>query len=114
MTWLLVALIAASLPALATALIRMPAVRQYAAREAAAAVRRELGLIAKVEEVHLQLTPLSVIATGIRLEHPRSGPVATAAALRIRPSLRGLLRGQIDLRDVTVQYATVWLKIRDG
>jgi translocation and assembly module TamB len=113
--WLLIlGLCAGIVPAIAASLIRTRVVRQYAAREAAAAVRRELGLIARVDEVHLQLTPLQVIATRIRLDHPRSGPVAAAAALRIRPSLRGLLRGQLDLSDITIEYATVWLKIRDG
>jgi translocation and assembly module TamB len=115
MKWLLIlGLCAGSVPAIAASAIRTRVVRQYAAREAAAAVRRELGLIAHVDEVHLQLTPLQVIATRIRLDHPRSGPVASASALRIRPSLHGLLRGQLDLSDITIEYATVWLKIRDG
>lgn len=113
--WLLVlGVMATGAPALGAWVAGMPAVRAYAAREASAALRRELGLDAAIGDVRLEVSPVAVVASDIHLDHPKYGPFAEVATLRIRPSLRGLLHGRIDLRDVTVETATVWLTVRDG
>jgi len=113
--WLLVAglLVAFGPVALAT-LAQTQFAREYAGREAAAALRRELGLTAQIGEVDVDSALGTILARDIVLEHPEHGRFAKASALRIRPSWSALLRGQVDLHAITIERPTVWLKVRDG
>lgn len=101
-------------PIALAALGRTQLAREYAGKEAAAALRRELGLVAEIDEVDLDTRALTVVARGIRLSHPRHGRFARASTLSIRPSWWALLRGRIDLHAIKIERATVWLKVRDG
>jgi hypothetical protein len=113
--WLLaLSLLAVALPSAAATLARTRMGREYIGREAAAALRRELGLYARIDEIDVDVSRLAVVARGIHLSHPVHGAFAAASELRIRPSWWALLRGRLDLHAITLERATVWLKIRDG
>src|SRR5689334_11520334 len=93
--WLLSAtLIFAGGPAVLAVIARTRLVREYTGHEVAAALRRELGLRAQIDEVEVDIGALSVVARGIRLEHPTQGRLARVDTLRIRPSWWALLRGK--------------------
>lgn len=102
------------LPVAATAIVRLPAVRAYAAREAAQVLKSELGLVAGIREVDIDPAHFAVVARDIRLVHPENGPIAQAEVLRIFPSWWALARGALDLHGITIERATLWLKLRDG
>src|SRR5262245_32330788 len=100
--WLVVlALLCAGAPMAAAAISQTQMAREYAGREVAAALRRELGLIADIDEVDLDTARLSIVARGIALVHPQQGRIASAGLLRIRPSWWALLRGRVDLHAIT-------------
>jgi translocation and assembly module TamB len=101
-------------PTVLAAVSQAKIVREYAGRQAALALREQLGLIAQIDEVQVDLSRLRVAARGIVLDHPEHGRFAKADLLEIRPSWWALLRGRIDLHSITIERATVWLKIRDG
>ena len=113
--WLVaLALLFAGGPVALAALSRTRLAREYAGREAAEALRRELGVVAHIDEVDLDTEKLSIVARNIGLEHPKHGRFALVTTLRIRPSWWALLRGQVDLHAITIERATVWLKVRNG
>jgi translocation and assembly module TamB len=97
-----------------SALVRTRGAREYAGQEVSDALRKELGLIADIEDVHLDPQRLEVVARGIKLTHPEHGPLALAAELRVRPSWRALLMLQLDLHAITLTQPEITLKIRDG
>ena len=107
-------LLAVALPAGAAMLARTRVGREYIGREVSAALRRELGLHARIAEIEVDPSSLSVIARGLHLMHPDQGAFASANSLRIRPSFGALLRGQLDLHEIELERPTVWLKVRDG
>lgn len=88
--------------------------REYAGREVANVLRTELGLVATIDDVHLDPQRLEVVARGINLVHPQHGQFARAAELRVRPSWRALIRMHLDLHAVTLTRPDITLKIRDG
>ena len=104
----------AGFPATLAAVARTRMAREYAGREAAAALRRELGLSAHIGEVDVETSPLTIVARDIRLDHPRHGPFVKASELRIKPTWFALLMGRVDLHAVRIEHATVWLRVRDG
>jgi len=97
-----------------SALARTRAAREYAGHEVANVLRSELGLVAKIDDVHIDPQRLEVVARGIELTHPVHGPFARAGELRVRPSWRALLMLQLDLHAVTLSQPDITLKIRDG
>jgi translocation and assembly module TamB len=101
-------------PVALAAVARTQLAREYAGREVAAVLHRELGMTAEIDEIDLDTDGLAVTASGIRLWHPEHGRFVRAAVLRIRPSWWALLRGELDLHAITIEHATVWLKVRDG
>jgi translocation and assembly module TamB len=103
-----------SLPIVAGALARTPLARAYAGREATKALKRELGLTARIDEVDIDPSRLAVVVRGVSLDHPTEGRFADAEALRIRPSWWALMRGSLDLHAITIERATLFLKVRDG
>lgn len=101
-------------PLMVTSVARSPFARAYAKAEASRAIERELGLIAHIRDVDLDPTRLSLVARGITIDHPVHGRLVEAESLRIRPSWYALLTGRVDLNIISIQKATVHLKIRDN
>lgn len=97
-----------------TALAHTKMAREYAGREVANVLRNELGLVAEIDDVHVDPRALEVVARGIRLTHPKFGPLARAESLRIRPSWRTLFRLKLDLNAIELTRPDITLKIRDG
>ena len=104
----------AGLAAGLTALAHTQIAREYAGREVANVLRSELGLIATIDDVHVDPQRLEVVARGINLVHPKQGQFARAAELRVRPSWRALILAHLDLHAVTLTRPDITLKIRDG
>lgn len=78
------------------------------------AVQEELGLRANLGHVHLELIPFALVASDVALDDPIYGRLAEAGTLRIRPSLRALFRGTLDLAGIDLEDASVRLVVRDG
>lgn len=101
-------------PLMVTAVARSPFARAYAKNEASRAIARELGLVAYIRDVDLDPGRLSLVARGISIDHPEHGRLVDAVSLRIRPSWWALATGGVDLNIISIEQATVHLKIRDG
>jgi translocation and assembly module TamB len=108
------ALLVLAMPLLTAAAARSPAVREYARQEIERAIRSELGLTGVISDVDIDPHTLSVIARHIVLDHPQHGRFVEAELLRIRPSWWSLLRGHLDLHNISIDRATVWLVVRDA
>lgn len=78
------------------------------------AIRGELGLSARLGSVQLELFPLAVVGRRIALSDPVYGRFVSAEELRIQPSFRGLLRGELDLHRVEIRRARLRLVVRQG
>jgi translocation and assembly module TamB len=102
------------LPLLMAALARTAAVREYARQEAEHAIRRELGLSVLISDIDIEPRTLTFVARQIVLDHPQRGRFVEAELLRIRPSWWALLHGRIDLHNITIDHASLWLVVRDG
>lgn len=102
------------LPIAAGAIARTPAMRAYAGQEATRALREQLGLTADIAEVDIDPERFEVLVRRVSLDHPTHGRFADAEALRIRPSLWALMRGSLDLHTITIEQATLFLKLREG
>jgi translocation and assembly module TamB len=113
--WPVIGLLAvAGVPLLLAAVMQTPWMREYARQQAEAALRRELGLSGVVEGIEVEPRTLTFIANGITLDHPQHGRFVEAEQLRIRPSWWALLHGRIDLHNISIERASVWLVLRDG
>jgi translocation and assembly module TamB len=108
------AVLALLTPLLMAALARSSVVREYARQEAERAIRRELGLSVLISDIDIEPRTLSFVARQIVLDHPQHGRFVEAELLRIRPSWWALLRGRIDLHNITIDRASLWLVVRDG
>ncbi|HEY2735342.1 MAG TPA: hypothetical protein VGI70_15200, partial [Polyangiales bacterium] len=106
-------LVVVAAPLLLAAGARSAVVREYARQEAERAIRSELGLSGVISDVDIEPRTLSVVARHIVLDHPDHGRFVEAELLRIRPSWWALLRGRIDLHNITIDRATLWLVVRD-
>lgn len=104
----------ACLPIALAAVARTQVVREYAGREAARALKRELGLTARIGQIEIDSAWFDIVARDIVLDHPMHGRVVEAKVLRISPSWWALVRGAVDLHGITIERASVWLKLRDG
>jgi translocation and assembly module TamB len=107
-------LLAVSIPLLLAVAVRSPPVREYARQQAERAIRAELGLVGVIADVDIEPRTLTIVARHIVLDHPLHGRFVEAELLRIRPSWRALLRGRVDLHNISIDQATVWLVVRDG
>jgi translocation and assembly module TamB len=113
--WLLIAFgMLMLVPIVAAALARTPFMREYARQQAVRAIQNELGLSGLIEDIDVEMRSLTFVARQITLDHPAHGRFVEAELLRIRPSWWALLRGQIDLHNISIDRASVWLEIRDG
>ena len=101
-------------PSLIAAAVRSPLVREYARQEAERAIRGELGLSGVIADVDIEPRTLSLVAREIVLDHPKHGRFVEAKLLRIRPSWWALLRGRVDLHNISIDGASLWLVLRDG
>jgi len=81
---------------------------------AVAAIQEELGLRATLGHVQLELFPFGIVARDVALDDPVYGRLADAEILRVQPSLRGLLRGVVDLSAIEIEDASVRLVVSDG
>jgi translocation and assembly module TamB len=107
-------LLLVGVPLALVAVIRTPAALEYIRQQAELAIRDELGLIGLVQDVSVEPSTLSIVASGITLDHPQHGRFVEAKQLRIRPSWWAILRGKIDLHRITIDEASVWLTFDDG
>jgi len=95
-------------------LARTPFMREYARQQAVKAIQNELGLSGLIEDIDIETRTLTFVASEIVLDHPQHGRFVEAKQLRIRPSWWALLRGKIDLHNISIIGASVWLELRDG
>ena len=107
-------LFAVLIPLLVAAALRSPVVREYVRQQAEHAIRAELGLSGVIADVDIEPRTLTIVARHIVLDHPKHGRFVEAELLRIRPSWRALLSGRVDLHNISIDRATVWLVVRDG
>jgi translocation and assembly module TamB len=90
------------------------AARDYAREKAREAIRRELGLVADIDDVYIDPYRFLIVARGITLDHPTHGRLVSANLLRIRPSPLALLRGRVKLNTIDIEQADLTLVVRDG
>jgi translocation and assembly module TamB len=107
-------LVFAGFPAALSAVAHTRMAREFAGRAATDALQRELGFSAHIGEVHVETSPLAIVANDIRLDHPKHGRFVKASELRIKPTWWVLLTGRVDLHSIRIEHATVWIRLRDG
>ena len=113
--WLLYLVLAGTLgPVALAAFARTPLMREYARQEAERAIRAELGLSGVIADIDVEPRTQTFVARHITLDHPEHGRFVEAESLRIRPSWLALFRGRIDLHNISIDRASVWLVVRDG
>lgn len=113
--WLLYLVLLGTLGPVALAMFaRTPLMREYARQEAERAIRSELGLSGVIADLDVEPRTLTFVARHITLDHPQHGRFVEADTLRIRPSWLALFRGRIDLHNISIDGASVWLAVRDG
>src|SRR5205823_4439895 len=95
-------------------LVRTRYVRDWAARQTAAALERELGLVAHYR-VAVQAWPFAVTLADAVIEGSDGlGPVLTAKRISVRPRLFGLLAGQIDAGHIEIDAPRLRIVVREG
>jgi translocation and assembly module TamB len=95
-------------------LVRTSAVRDWAARETAALLERELGLTARYR-VEVRAWPLSLGLSDVVVEGSDAlGAALEVARILVRPRLFALLGGHIDAGHIEVDAPRVRLVVRDG
>jgi len=113
--WFLYAVLAlATAPVVLALFARTPLMREYARQEAERAIRAELGLTGVIADIDVEPRTQTFVARHITLDHPEHGRFVEADSLRIRPSWLALFRGRIDLHNISIDRASVWLVLRDG
>ena len=111
--WVL-AIFAVGIPMLTAFAIRTSGAHGRLRELAIDTIQEELGLRATLGSVQIELYPFGLVAHDVALDDPIYGRLADAEALRIQPSLRGLLRGVVDLHAVEIVGATVHLIVQGG
>jgi translocation and assembly module TamB len=109
----LLALFAVGIPAVAVATVRSSNAHQRLRELAVNAIRDELGLRASLGRVHIELVPLSLVASDIALDDPIYGRTADAQALRVVPSVGSLLHGRVEIAAIELERANVNLIVRE-
>jgi translocation and assembly module TamB len=95
-------------------LVRTPLVRGWAARETAAVLERELGLLARYR-VDVEAWPLSVGLSNVAVEASDGlGPALEVARVSVRPRLFSLLAGRLDAGHIEIDAPRARLVVRDG
>jgi translocation and assembly module TamB len=95
-------------------LVRTPPVRDWAARETAAVLARELGVAARYR-VEVQAWPLSIGLSDVSVEGSDGLGVALAAArIAVRPRLFSLMAGRLDAGHIEIDAPQARVVVRDG
>jgi translocation and assembly module TamB len=95
-------------------LVRTPVVRAWAARETAAVLERELGLVARYR-VEVQAWPLSIGLSDVRVEGSDGiGAALEAARIAVRPRLFSLMSGRLDAGHIEIDGPRARLVMRNG
>ncbi len=97
-----------------TALARTEPVLAWVRETITEVVHTQLGLLAEIGQVEVDVKTVSLLARDIALKHPRHGALAQAKLLRVRPWIMGLYRGEVKLKAITLEGARVSLVVRDG
>jgi uncharacterized protein involved in outer membrane biogenesis len=109
----ILAIFALGIPVAAAAAVRSSNAHERLRALAVQAIRDQLGLRATLGRVHLELVPLSVVATDIALDDPVYGRLADAGSLRVSPSVGSLLHGRVEIAAIELERASVHLVVRD-
>src|SRR5690349_12516180 len=95
-------------------LVRTPVVRTWAARETAAVLQRELGLVARYT-VDVNAWPLSIGLSDVRVEGSDGlGAALEAARIAVRPRLFSLMSGRIDAGHIEIDGPRARLVVKGG
>jgi translocation and assembly module TamB len=101
-------------PLLAALLVRTPAVQDWAAREASAVVRRELGAEASFRS-RATLWPLAVTLSDVEVESNDGGaPFLSVEEATVRPRVFSLIAGKLDAGEVEVLGLRSRVVLQDG
>src|SRR5262245_10861849 len=112
--WCLVFGIVGAVPFGVGLLVRTPVVRAWAARETAAVLERELGLLARYH-VEVRAWPLSIGLSDIQVEGADGlGPALEAARIAVRPRLFSLMSGRLDAGHIEIDSPRARLVVKDG
>lgn len=98
---------------MAVATVRSSNAHQRLRELAVTAIRDELGLRASLGRVHVELVPLSLVASDIALDDPIYGRTADAEELRVVPSIGSLLHGRVEIASIELERANVNLIVRE-
>lgn len=109
----LVAFFVVVIPVGARALVRSSNAHERLRNFAADAIHDQLGLRATLGRVHLELVPLSLVASDIALDDPVYGRLADAQSIRVSPSVGSLLHGRVEIASIELDRASVHLVVRD-
>jgi translocation and assembly module TamB len=103
-----------AVPFAAGLLLRTRWAQAWAAREASAALRNELGLEAAFEAT-IRPWPLSISATELRVESSDgSGAALRARRVVLRPKFFALLQGRLDAGEIEIDRPHARVVVRDG
>ncbi|MCC7541965.1 MAG: hypothetical protein IT379_37440, partial [Deltaproteobacteria bacterium] len=115
--WLLFAgvLLVGSPVLLLVLLVRTEAGKREIKRFAVDAIRDELGLVARVGDVQLDLVPLEVRITNVVLDDPVYGRLGRVRHLALRPSVFAIVTGEDRvLESIEAEDGSVRLVVRNG
>src|SRR5438128_508010 len=112
--WCVVFGIVGAVPFSVGLLVRTPVVRAWAARETAAVLERELGLLARYR-VEVQAWPLSIGLSDVKVEGADGlGPALVAARIAVRPRLFSLMSGRLDAGHIEIDGPRARLVVQGG
>src|SRR5262252_665331 len=95
-------------------LVRTDLVHSWAARQTAALLERELGIVAHYRVV-VQAWPFAVGLSDVVVESNDGGaPALQAAKISLRPRLFGLLAGQFDAGNIEIDAPRLRVVVREG
>jgi len=109
----ILAIFALGIPVAAAAAVRSSNAHERLRSLAVQAIHDQLGLRATLGRVHLELVPLSLVASDIALDDPVYGRLADAGTLRVSPSVGSLLHGRVEIASIELERASVHLVVRD-
>jgi translocation and assembly module TamB len=103
-----------AVPLAFAALLASPPVERWAAEQTAAAVQRELGIVAAFE-VRVRLLPLRLSVEKLRVPATDGGePFLVAKSASVAPRFFSLLAGRLDLGEIEIEAPKVRAVIKDG
>ncbi|MBX7194632.1 MAG: translocation/assembly module TamB domain-containing protein [Sandaracinaceae bacterium] len=109
----ILAIFALGIPVAAAAAVRSSNAHERLRSLAVQAIHDQLGLRATLGRVHLEIVPLSIVASDIALDDPVYGRLADARTIRVSPSVGSLLHGRVEISAIELDHASVHLVVRD-